>query len=414
MAGDAISKALALNDQNAEIHASEGLLKMNEYAATNDPRVLKESQDALQRAIALNPNDAQAQFWFGNTMAFEGRYEEAIRWFEKSLVLDPLARVPQMQLAIQYATLGRNQDALDRWLGTVDLHPDWAPVNGAIAQHLDAVGRFDEALAWAVTGFEAADDPFTIGPFVVGAYADVGDFDSAQRVFEDVPEEHPFYALIRPAMDELNGDHRSAYETMTAMYGDSERLPFLVLGTFTRTAVKVGEYQAAKEMLDKAWPTLVDPQNPDVDRNNVNRAMTLAYALQKLGEAERAEVLLTEAIQVVEEMPRIGSAGHGIIDVEIHALLGRPEEALAAMRVAFDAGWRNSYSVDAWPLDQNPYLDTIRDAPGYQEIAAAIEGHRVRMRESVEAAQAGGNWEPLLEKARTVPIPDSLPGVAAN
>ncbi len=413
VAGDAISKALALNDQNAEIHASEGLLKMNEYAATNDPRVLKESQDALQRAIALNPNDAQAQFWFGNTMAFEGRYEEAIRWFKKSLVLDPLARVPQMQLAIQYATLGRNQDALDRWLGTVDLHPDWAPVNGAIAGHLGALGRFDEALAWALIGFRGGGD-LTAGVPLVNAYADLGDLDSAARVFENVPEEHPFYALTRAGIYELKSEHRSAYETVVAAYGRSERPPRFSLGTFTRTAVKVGEYQNAKEMLERTWPTLTDPQNPDVDANNVGVAIRLAYALQKLGQTERAEVLLTKAMQVVEQSARVGFGGHGILDVEIHALSDQPEEALAAMRLAFDAGWRNSYSVDAWPLDQNPYLDTIRDAPGYQEIAAAIEGHRARMRESAEAAQASGNWEPLLEKARTVPIPDSLPGVAAN
>ena len=71
---------------------------------------------AFERAIAINPNHAQALAWYAGQEMFHGEYAHAIELFERSLRLDPLARVSQLNLGESYAGIGEHRKALDTWL----------------------------------------------------------------------------------------------------------------------------------------------------------------------------------------------------------------------------------------------------------------------------------------------------------
>jgi DNA-binding winged helix-turn-helix (wHTH) protein/TolB-like protein len=66
----AVKKALELDDQLAEAHASLGFIK---YKFDYDWQGAEES---LKQAIELNPNYATAHHWYGELLAFVGRFEE--------------------------------------------------------------------------------------------------------------------------------------------------------------------------------------------------------------------------------------------------------------------------------------------------------------------------------------------------
>ena len=74
--------------------------------------------------------------------------------------------------------------------------------------------------------------------------------------------------------------------------------------------------------------------------------------------------------ELLDLFPRTGWAGYGILDVQLHAALGNPEDALTALREAVDAGWRPLLDV---PLERDPSLEPLRAEPAFGAIVAEIE-----------------------------------------
>ncbi len=123
--------------------------------------------------------------------------------------------------------------------------------------------------------------------------------------------------------------------------------------------------------------------------------MRYAFILQKLGEKQRAESLLTAGLPVVQSLPRIGMRGHGIRDVQILALQGKSFEALTAMREAIDEGFRGTVLTNGWRLTIDPYLASLRDKPEFQAMVNEIDDAIAVMQNRVARAEATGDWDAL-------------------
>ena len=102
-----------------------------------------------------------------------------------------------------------------------------------------------------------------------------------------------------------------------------------------------------------------------------------------------------------EKTDRLFPHASGIRDVQVYALLGRREDALAAFREALDEGYRGSILFDGWPLQIDPYLDTIRDDPRFTGMLDELDGYLATMRDRLFAAEAAGNLESLRERTET-------------
>src|SRR5262245_50908058 len=124
------------------------------------------------------------------------------------------------------------------------------------------------------------------------------------------------------------------------------------------------------------YPEFFERQTPRIDMLNVNAAVDLALVLQEHGDEERARLLLDGARTAIEGIPRLGDFGHGITDVQIHALRGEKAKALAALRQAAQAGWRGqSWRSLSWLYyrDFDPNLASIRNEPEFKAAFADIE-----------------------------------------
>jgi tetratricopeptide (TPR) repeat protein len=133
--------------------------------------------------------------------------------------------------------------------------------------------------------------------------------------------------------------------------------------------IAAGRYDAAASRYARAFRELTENEEPFVNGGNYVAAVDLALVLMYLDESERANDLLEGALAVIETMPRLGTEGFWILDVEIYALQGRPEIALAALREAIDEGWRALTWVN---LDYNPNLDSIRGKPEFHRLRERI------------------------------------------
>src|SRR5437016_935650 len=82
-----IRRALAIDDQLAEAHASLGY----QYMCSQDWAA---SERELKRAMELNPNYPQAYGWNGMRLTMVGKYDEALSWLQRGLEIDPTSNGP--------------------------------------------------------------------------------------------------------------------------------------------------------------------------------------------------------------------------------------------------------------------------------------------------------------------------------
>jgi TolB-like protein/tetratricopeptide (TPR) repeat protein len=140
LAHRALDRALALDPHSDEAWSVRGLLLGQGPGA---PQRRAEARAALERAIAINPNNAFAHLWLSGTLLPD--FEAARRALHRAYDLDPLSPVIVYRRAID-AVQWRDEAAFERFEGELrEVAPDWFitwQLAGTAAQE---AGRLAEA-----------------------------------------------------------------------------------------------------------------------------------------------------------------------------------------------------------------------------------------------------------------------------
>jgi len=143
---EASDKAISLDSQNATFRALKAriLLARCEY-----DRALAENEIAIK----LNPTFAAAHCGLGDSLAYEGRYDESIDCFERAIALSP--NDPQVWAFLTYGALAyifkQDFNSALNWTDRASGIPNcqyWTTAHRAVA--LAKLGRLDEAQQTAV------------------------------------------------------------------------------------------------------------------------------------------------------------------------------------------------------------------------------------------------------------------------
>ncbi len=401
IAQENLDVALQLDPELADAYAAEGLLKLDQWRETRIGTENLEAEAAFEYAISLNPNHAQAYMWFASLRDTEQRYEDAIGLYHKSMKLDPLGRIPYVNLPALYAQQGQNDVALKLWLDAIEIHSEWPIPYQYIAAHLLGMGRFDESLAWVHAARELSTDPAVGVNMAIGIYALFGEIEKARANLEAFPADHPFRPLVPAFHLYLDGDLPGTLELLSAVIEIDETFLPIAHVIATDLALVVGDFDKAREYVMRSNPILARDSDLQIDRFTIRDILKLAFVELQIGDRNRGIELLTATLPVVQSLPRTGMFGHGIRDVQILALLGRKEDALQALRTAVDEGYRGSIAYDSWLLDDDPYLESLRDDQRFDEIISAIESLNAEMYERIVDAEESGNWAALRALVRS-------------
>ncbi len=394
VAGTSLDKALSLNPNQADAFASLGLLKQKMWEETRTGPGLEEAEACFVSALELNPNNARALMWFASVRGTQQRIEEAIELYHQALRIDPLARVPYINLPILYASRGQNDQALDLFVKAVEIHPEWPSAYQSLSFHLQGLGRMDEAVAWGMRGLELSNDPIGGTPMVF-AYIEFGDYDKVGELFSGVTPGHPMYAYGLSAARAFEGDYAGAAEIIESTLEGVENPRQIQLGLISGFAMLARDFDKARKYAELLNPEFSADADPKVDAFTVPRLIAYAFILQHHGENKRANALLEIALNVVRTLPRIGLAGHGIRDVQILALQGKTIDALAAFRDAIEEGFRGTAASNGWPLALDPYLDSLRGQPGFQAMVSELDDAVEEMQQRLAQVEQSGNWDEL-------------------
>src|SRR5215813_13470135 len=176
----AATKALQFDDSLSEAHTALA------YSLYWFDRNMAESDREFRRAIELNPNYSTAHQWYGGgVLSATQRFDEAIAAGKRSVELDPLSLIANLQLASTYYYARRQEEAIAVLQKIVELDKNWYLAHMVLCELYEQQGNFSTAIGECQKAKELSDDPYVMG-FMARTYARYGKRDEAKKVIEEM------------------------------------------------------------------------------------------------------------------------------------------------------------------------------------------------------------------------------------
>jgi serine/threonine protein kinase/tetratricopeptide (TPR) repeat protein len=141
-AKEALTRALEIDRDLAEAHASLGLLKRLDWDWAG-------AEKEYRRASELNSNYPSTHHWYSLFLCEVKRSDEAIEESRLALRLDPLSPIMNNQLAWTLLAAGKNGSAVEQWKRTLDLDPNLLEAHLWLSKAYWTKGLYPEAMSEA-------------------------------------------------------------------------------------------------------------------------------------------------------------------------------------------------------------------------------------------------------------------------
>ena len=93
---------------------------------------MDEAVAQFQKAVEINPNDAEAQYNLGNAFFQKGQLDEAVAQFQKALEIDPNSFATHYNLGGAFFQKGQLDEAITQFREVLRLKPDFSPARDAL------------------------------------------------------------------------------------------------------------------------------------------------------------------------------------------------------------------------------------------------------------------------------------------
>ena len=388
-AREAVDRALELNAQLSEPHTSLATLLQSQG---DYPGAIQ----SIKRALELNPNNAAARIRYGDLLHETGKVQLSLLEFEKAAKLDPLSPFANSAYAFTLAELGRFDEALSRHRLVVKLDPEFPMAAVSIGTIYGlAYGRLDLANRWYREAL--AHDPGNPWyPAILGlVFLELDDDETAAswiaRSLQMSPH-HPWANGAMMMLQSYRGDPGQVAHYANAVLSVDRRWRMGTALAHGRVPdIRAGNYDAVLERFQASYPELFQG-DPEVNSTNYRVAIDIAGILLLTGDEDGADGLLRKCETQIAETIRVGIYGFWLSDVQIMALQGKTDAALAALRQAVDQGWRTDWRFF---FHVDPNLDSIRDEAEFQAMREEIKADMVTQLGRVREMEANGELAPI-------------------
>ena len=358
----AIDKALAIDPLSGEAYANLANLRSNEGD-------VEEAEKYYLRAIDLAPNYAMAYAWYAGLLLDSWRPEEAVLQMRKATELDPMAPVLTSMLANTLETLGRPEEARTVTLAGLARNPEFARFHFTMGGLATDEGNIGEAVRWYLRGSlrnPAAPIPAS---WVCYGSMHLGDIEEAERCFKETEPRFPNIAGGSPHWAWMHFYRRQFDEAIAEMERVVSADPQIGnQGFLVALLLDNNQVDDAISIIAELLPDLVGDGEVVVDPTNLQAVVLVARALYASGNTERANYLFDQALALMQTMHRVRGVGYGNLDVLIYVMRGDETKAIAALRDAFEVGWRlNSVFL------RHPPFDTMLHNPEWLAVVEQFE-----------------------------------------
>ncbi len=139
-ANAAALKAIEIDPQSAEAHASLGLVLNHMLDWPGAEREFK-------RALQLDPHYANVHHWYGDNLSAKGRHDEALLEAKQALQLDPLNLMIGTWVGLRYYLARKYDRAIEQGRNTVELDPNFAAAHLLLGESYIQTGLHEQGLA---------------------------------------------------------------------------------------------------------------------------------------------------------------------------------------------------------------------------------------------------------------------------
>jgi TolB-like protein/DNA-binding winged helix-turn-helix (wHTH) protein/tetratricopeptide (TPR) repeat protein len=373
-----LERALSLDDEHAR--AWYQLAFVREVSGD-----LEGARAARARALELAPRDpsalrSQIYHWL-----WTHEPERGLVFAAELLRVDPLSTSSLFTIADMYRRLGRFDDAekIVAHMRAIDpqvtLHLTASWVLACDQGDLVTALKFQQQLAKV-----EIDDP-EVPATIARGYLALGDVEAAEAWKDlaiQLDPEAPWARLTAALIHLHRGEKARAVAIARELTQPGSRNRHAIRGIALRIALATnlaaGNYEEAISRYLAHYPELADGVFPigrlGIEHSWIPEAflvtLDLASVYLHAGEYAKAESLLSLVESELPHWPTGIVWGHGFANVELHALRGEKELALAALRENVAMGMRYLWR---WQLLYNPNLESIRDTAEFAAIVAEIE-----------------------------------------
>jgi len=139
LARESVNRALQLNPDLSRAHMSLALIQFL------IDRNWTEAEKSLERAIALNPNNADAYHRYAYFLMQLGRFDESLQKAEKALELNPLSNIVQNNIAMTYLYARRYPEAIKQLEKIAAENPQFSLPRRLLGLAYGALGDIEKA-----------------------------------------------------------------------------------------------------------------------------------------------------------------------------------------------------------------------------------------------------------------------------
>lgn len=134
-------KALELDETLAEAHSALGIVKL--FYDTD----WSGAEGELQRAIEINPSDADALMMYGHALMLEGRFDEAHTFMARAKELDPLSIIRIVSAGNIFYFQRNHASAIETYEQALSMDPNSGLAHWSLGNALLQAHRIDESIA---------------------------------------------------------------------------------------------------------------------------------------------------------------------------------------------------------------------------------------------------------------------------
>ncbi|MCJ7591819.1 MAG: hypothetical protein MUO51_10770 [Woeseiaceae bacterium] len=250
-----LTKALELSPNMPEAIAIRGFQHLRRF------RFAEAAKD-FDRAIELNPNYALAYSWRADTAYEQGRYQDMLADKERAYALDPMSLEISADLAYEYRSFARPDDADQVIKRMFDLHPEHPLAYEAALTNLDAMGHEAEAALLAEKALEAHPDDENFKEWIAYMLLEMGLLEETIAIgLDDATEAAYMVAGRYPEAKELIDTHLSEDDTDMQWLANSREYHRLVdsPGAQLEMVELVAKTIAKMEAENVPWRTRCSP-----------------------------------------------------------------------------------------------------------------------------------------------------------
>jgi TolB-like protein/Tfp pilus assembly protein PilF len=378
----AVSNALRYNDELPQAHAQLGMVLWQKGDT-------EAAERAFRHALELNPESTASRHRYGYFLREMGRLDDALAILSPALTVDPLSVEIMFQIGKIEMYLGRADKNLEYSRRMLEIDP--RTVYGYLAemQSYMSTGRMADAIPAYLKVMEMDPGDYENWAHLAGVCETLGLPDLADRYLKIATDLGPGEPAVLKNVVHI-AIHRGEFEkawkiankAITEEIDDRWNSDMVLLRVLLQRALEDRDFEAITANYQKRYPELFT-DNPQVTPGNLPVTSDIALLLRESGNVAASDAIIQAGLAFYEQPIWQGRRGflHGITDVELLAVAGRPDESLLKLREALAFGvatfWR--FNLDT------SVLESLKGLAEFERIKAELGADTAAQRQQVLA-----------------------------